>query len=224
METAPWQTSALFRTPDSSRAWPFLSAFRYPWEMLPTWKQYLRELGAALSAADYEERGEGIWVSRLAKTAESAAIQAPCIIEAGAELRHGAFLRGGVMVGRGAVVGNSCELKNCLLFDGAQVPHFNYVGDSILGFRAHLGAGAITSNVTGDRSEIAIRLDREVIHTGMKKLGAMLGDGAEIGCNAVLNPGCVIGAGARVYPLSCVRGFVPAHTLYKAERGIFPQA
>ena len=223
LDLQPLQTAALFPAPDSSRARAHLLSFLYPWEVLPTLKAYLWNIGAALDREEFEERGEGIWISRRAKVTESVSLQAPCIIEEGAELRHGAFLRGGVLVGRGAVVGNSCELKNCLLSDGVQVPHFNYVGDSVLGFRAHLGAGAVTSNVKGDRSEVSIRFGEKRLPTGMKKLGAILGDGVEIGCNAVLNPGTVIGVGTRVYPLSSVRGYLPAHAICKAERGVFLQ-
>ena len=221
MALSDCKTAALFATPDSTRAWRYLSRFPYPWEALTGLRAWLVEAGGMLDSG-YEQHGEGIWISRRATVAESACLNAPCIIEEGAVIRHGAYLRGGVMVGRGAVVGNSCELKNCLLFDGVQVPHFNYVGDSILGHRAHLGAGAITSNVKGDRSAVSIRIGDGLHPTGLRKLGAMLGDGVEVGCNAVLNPGTVIGIGARVYPLSNVRGFVPAHTVCKGDRGIFP--
>lgn len=208
--------AALFPTP-STRAWDYLCAFRYPWEALAGLKKAILDIGKTLDTSEYDTRGDGIWVSRQAKVADTAAIHGPCIIEAGAEVRHGAFIRGGVLVGRGAVVGNSCELKNCILFDEVQVPHFNYVGDSILGTRAHLGAGAITSNVKGDRSAVVIRAGDVILPTGLRKLGAMLGDGAEVGCNAVLNPGTIVGAGARVYPLVSVRGYVPGGCIYKGE-------
>jgi len=208
-------TKSLFLAPDTTRAWAYLAAFRYPWEALAPLNEALYSLGAALSEDEFEMRSEGIWISRRAAVAESAVLHTPCIIEAGAELRPGAFLRGGTLVGRGAVVGNSCELKNCILFDGVQVPHFNYVGDSILGHRAHLGAGAITSNVKGDRSPVTVHIGGESLQTGRKKLGAILGDGVEVGCNAVLNPGTVVGIGARIYPLTCVRGYVPAGCILK---------
>lgn len=222
MDDSLLSASALFLTPDSTRAWQYLFGFSYPWEAIGPLKAYLTELGRALDDT-FETRGEGILVSRRAGVAESALLTAPCIIEEGAEIRHGAYLRGGVLVGRGTVVGNSCELKNCILFDGVQVPHFNYVGDSILGCRVHLGAGAITSNVKGDRSPISVRVGKIALPTGRTKLGAILGDGVEVGCNAVLNPGTVVGVGARIYPLSCVRGYIPEHTVCKGDRGIFPQ-
>ena len=219
MDTVLLRSAALFRTPNTSRARKYLFSFHYPWEALASLKAYLSEAGSALREEDFEQRGKDIWISRHATVADSARLSAPCIIEEGAEIRHGAFIRGGVLVGRGAVVGNSCELKNCLLFDSVQVPHFNYVGDSILGWRAHLGAGAVTSNVKGDRSEISIRFGEEAISTGRHKLGAILGDGVEVGCNAVLNPGTVIGISTRIYPLSNVRGYIPEHVIFKAERG-----
>ncbi len=211
--------TALYRHPDTCRAYPFLSDYTYPWQALPDLSAWLEERCAALPANDFSRWGAGIYVSRYATVAPTASLHGPCLIEAGAQIRHGAYLRGGVLVGRDAVVGNSCELKNCILFDGAAVPHFNYVGDSILGHRAHLGAGAITSNVKGDRSPVTVRLEQRAIPTGMTKLGAMVGDAAEVGCNAVLNPGTILGVGARIYPLSCVRGYVPPGVIYKAERG-----
>lgn len=214
------QTSALYRTHDSSRAWHYLHTFRFPWLALASFRDYLYHLGSSLPASDFTSHGDGIWISRHATVADSAHLTPPCIIEEGTQIRHGAFLRGDVLVGRGTVVGNSCELKNCILFDKVQVPHFNYVGDSILGYGAHLGAGAITSNVKGDRSPITVHAGDQHISTGLKKLGAMLGDHVEIGCNAVLNPGTVVGIGARIYPLSNVRGYVPEQAILKAERGI----
>lgn len=214
------RTNALFHAPNTTRAWAHLANYRYPWEILAPLRQIIAALGRGLCAEEFEERGEGIFISRRASVADSACIHGPCIIEEGAQVRHGAFLRGGTLVGRGAVVGNSCELKNCILFDGVQVPHFNYVGDSILGFGAHLGAGAITSNVKGDRSEVYIHVGEKCLPTGRKKLGAMLGDGVEVGCNAVLNPGTVIGVGSRIYPLSSVRGYIPSHVIVKGDRGM----
>lgn len=220
LEPALLQSAALFQTPESTSAWRYLSSFRYPWEILPSFKRYLAELCRSPDDAEYEDRGEHIRISRRATVAESAQIIGPCIIEAGAEIRHGAFLRGGVLIGRGAVVGNSCEVKNSLLFDGVQIPHFNYVGDSVLGYRAHLGAGAITSNVKSDRSEIAIRFGGERLPTGLTKMGAILGDNVEVGCNAVLNPGTVVGVGSRIYPLSSVRGYIPRGVIVKGDRGM----
>ena len=215
MNVPALRTDALFRTAESTRAAHYLANYRYPWEALPDLKKYLLGIGAALPDGEFETRGEGILVSRRATVAPSALLTAPCIIEEGASIRHGAYLRGGTLVGRGAVVGNSCELKNCILFDGVQVPHFNYVGDSLLGYRAHLGAGAITSNVKGDRSAVAVRFEGTVLETGMGKLGAILGDLSEVGCNTVLNPGTVVGVGARIYPLTCVRGYVPEGCILK---------
>ena len=220
MDRSQLTASALFRTPDTTRAWHYLISFSAPWEALPTLKDSIYGMGLSLDMSQFDRRGDGIWISKHAHVADSAHLSPPCIIEDGAEIRHGALLRGSVLVGRGAVVGNSCELKNALLFDGVQAAHFNYVGDSILGYRAHLGAGAVTSNVKGDRSEIGIRFGDTVLPTGMRKLGAILGDSTEIGCNAVLNPGTVVGIGTRVYPLSHVRGYLPEHAIFKAERGL----
>lgn len=193
----------------------YLSAYTYPWEALSGLKAFIRGLGNALDKTDYQEITHGVWTHRSARIAPSAFIAAPCIIGAGTEIRHGAFIRGGVLIGKNCVVGNSTELKNSILFDAAKAPHFNYVGDSILGFNAHLGAGSITSNVKSDKSFVTVRCENEIIETGLKKLGAMLGDYAEIGCNSVLNPGSVIGKNATVYPLSSVRGIVAENTIYK---------
>ena len=214
--------SALFHDLNTTRARPHLLLYRYPWEILETLGAVIFALGASLPADEFETRGEGIWISRRAAVAEDAHLQAPCIVEDGAELRHGALLRGGTLVGRGAVVGNSCELKNCILFDGVQVPHFNYVGDSVLGYRVHLGAGAITSNLKGDRSEVVICAAGQRLSTGRKKVGAMLGDGVEVGCHAVLNPGTVVGIGTRIYPLTSVRGYLPPGCIYKREGELVP--
>ncbi len=203
-----------------SIAHALLSDYAYPWEALDHIGEIIAALIPTLPREEYEERTPGVWVAHTAKIAASAYIGAPCIICAGAEIRHGAFIRGTAIVGRDAVVGNSVELKNCILYDGAQVPHFNYVGDSILGHRAHMGAGAVTSNVKGDKTPVSVRLPGGRIETGRKKFGAMLGDYAEIGCNCVLNPGTVIGRHTQVYPLSSVRGFVPAESIYKAASNI----
>lgn len=203
-----------------SRLGHALAMYAYPWQILPELAGHIRALGASLPAERFEQAGEEIWIAKTATVAASAEITGPCIIDENAAIRTGAFLRGKVMVGRGAVVGNSTELKNALLFDGVQVPHYNYVGDSVLGYRAHLGAGAVTSNVKSDRSPVVIRGGEEAIATGLTKCGAMLGDRVEVGCSCVLNPGTVIGPDAQIYPLSSVRGFVPGGHIYKAAGNI----
>ena len=182
----------------------------YPWQALPLISKFILQLGETLPESAYERREGGIYIARSAKIYPSAYLQGPLIVDEGAEIRHCAFVRGSAIVGKGAVVGNSTELKNCLLFDKAQVPHFNYVGDSILGYRAHMGAGAITSNVRSDKKPVVVHAASGDIETGFKKFGAMLGDDVEVGCNTVLNPGVVLGRGAWVYPGSLVRGVVPA--------------
>lgn len=187
----------------------------YPWEVLPKIKEFIVKLGNTLDPEIYEKRGEDIWVAKSAKVAPSAYLGGPLIICENAEIRHCAFIRGSAIVGAGAAVGNSTELKNAVLFDGVQVPHYNYVGDSILGYKAHTGAGAITSNLKSDKKLVTVMCDGEKVETGVKKFGAMLGDFADIGCNSVLNPGTVVGRGTRVYPLSMVRGYVPEHSIYK---------
>lgn len=202
----------------------YLSDFEYPWEALGGIKDQILRLGAELSADEYTEREPHVWVHRAAKVAPTAYLGAPCIICAGAEIRHCAFIRGSAVVGEHCVVGNSVELKNAILFDNAQVPHFNYVGDSIIGYRAHMGAGAITSNVKSDKTLVVVKSGTAQIATGLKKFGAMIGDGAEIGCNSVLNPGTVIGRNAMVYPLSCVRGVVPADSILKSDGTVVPKA
>ncbi len=187
----------------------------YPWEVLPKIKDFIIKLGNTLDPEIYEKRGEDIWVAKSATVAPSAFLGGPLIICENAEIRHCAFIRGSAIVGAGAVVGNSTELKNAVLFDGVQVPHYNYVGDSILGYKAHTGAGAITSNLKSDKQLVTIMCDGQKVETGVKKFGAMLGDFADIGCNSVLNPGTVVGRGSRVYPLSMVRGYVPERSIYK---------
>ncbi|MBQ6586004.1 MAG: hypothetical protein IJH83_04265 [Coriobacteriales bacterium] len=195
---------------------PLLERFEYPWEALAHIKEFILELGPTLPHDEFDQVKEGVWIAKDAKVFESAYLGAPLIVDHGAEVRHCAFVRGSAIVGKGAVVGNSVELKNCILFDKAQVPHFNYVGDSILGRGAHMGAGAITSNLKSDRTLVVVKAaDGEAIETGIKKFGAMLGDGVEVGCNSVLNPGSVVGKGCTVYPLSRVRGFVPANHIFK---------
>lgn len=190
----------------------------YPWEALPKIGAFITELGETLSEEEYEKRGENVWVARSAKVAPTAYINGPAIIGRDAEVRHCAFIRGNAIVGEGAVVGNSTELKNVVLFNKVQVPHYNYVGDSILGYKAHMGAGSITSNVKSDKTLVAVKDGQERIETGLKKFGAMLGDEVEVGCGSVLNPGTVIGPHSNIYPLSSVREVVPAGSIYK-KRG-----
>lgn len=199
-----------------------LQRVTYPWQILSDLDEHIRRLGQTLPADRFERRANDVWVAKSATVAPTAYIAGPCIIDEDAEIRHGAFIRGSAMVGKGAVVGNSTELKNCLLFDGVQVPHYNYVGDSVLGYKAHLGAGAITSNVKSDKSLVVIR-GAESFSTGRKKCGAMVGDFAEVGCGAVLNPGTVIGKHAQIYPTSCVRGVIPPNCIYKDAAHIIPK-
>ena len=193
----------------------------YPWEVLDEIGAFIRALGSTLSLEEYDHPAEDVWVAKDAKVFPSAYIGGPCIIDHGAEVRHCAFIRENAIVGKNAVVGNSTELKNVILFDGVQVPHYNYVGDSILGYKAHMGAGTVTSNVKSDYSDVVIKSPAEGnIPTGRMKVGAMLGDLAEIGCNSVLNPGTVIGRGTNVYPTSCVRGVIPPKSIYKGKNEI----
>ncbi len=189
----------------------------YPWEVLPKIGEFIRKLGETLPEEEYEKRGENVWVAKSAKVFESAYINGPAIIGKNAEVRQCAFIRGNAIVGEGAVVGNSTELKNVILFNKVQVPHYNYVGDSILGYKAHMGAGSITSNVKSDKKLVVIKTEEGNIETGMKKFGAMLGDEVEVGCGTVLNPGSVVGSRTNIYPLSSVRGFVPADSIYKRQ-------
>ena len=191
----------------------YLEGFSYPWEALDGISGLITRLGESLGDS-YEEVKPSVWVHRTAKVASSAFLNGPCIIGAGTEVRQGAFIRGSALIGEGCVVGNSVEVKNAILFDGVQVPHYNYVGDSILGYKAHMGAGSVTSNIKSDKSNVVVR-GTETVDTGRRKLGAMVGDFAEVGCNAVLNPGTVIGRRATVYPLSCVRGTVPEGHIFK---------
>jgi len=204
-----------------TKAAEYLGGFTYPWEALKGIKDMILALGPTLGD-DYTQVSEGVWVHNTAKVASTAYLGAPCIIGADTEVRHCAFIRGSALVGENCVVGNSVELKNVILFDNVQVPHFNYVGDSILGYKAHMGAGSITSNVKSDKTPVVIH-GQEEIPTGMKKVGAMLGDHVEVGCNSVLNPGTVIGKNTNVYPLSCVRGCIPADSIYKAEGTVVPK-
>ena len=192
----------------------YLSRFTYPWEALSGISEFILSLGETLGG-EYTQVSPQVWVHQSAKIAPTAYLGAPCIIGPETEVRHCAFIRGSALVGRGCVVGNSVELKNVILFDKVETPHYNYVGDSILGFKAHMGAGSITSNVKGDRLPVTVRCGEESVATGLKKVGAMLGDYAEIGCNSVLNPGTIVGRRAQVYPLSSVRGTVPENSIYK---------
>ena len=199
---------------EHTQAKAYLSGFTYPWEALPGIGGYILQLGATLDKEEYTEVAEHVWVHRTAQVAPSAYLGAPCIIGAGTEVRHCAFIRGNALVGEGCVVGNSTELKNVILFDGVQVPHYNYVGDSILGYKAHMGAGSITSNVKSDKTLVVVHSDPE-IPTGIKKVGALIGDHVEVGCNSVLNPGTVIGRNSSIYPVSCARGVIPENSIYK---------
>ncbi len=187
----------------------------YPWEVLPEIGDFIVALGQTLPADEFDHPAENVWIAKDATVFASAYINGPCIIDHGAEIRQCAFIRGNALVGKNAVVGNSCELKNAVLFDNVQVPHFNYVGDSVLGYKSHMGAGSITSNVKSDKTLVVIKSKDEQIPTGRKKVGAMLGDFVEVGCNSVLNPGTVIGRNSQVYPTSCVRGVIPANTIHR---------
>ena len=195
----------------------FLKQFTYPWEALAGIREFIVTLGNSLPEDRFEKRGEDVWIAKSAHVAPTAFLNGPCIVDENAEIRHCAFVRGSAVIGKGAVVGNSTELKNVILFDQVQVPHYNYVGDSILGFKAHMGAGAITSNVKSDKTPVVVKAGELQIATGLKKFGAMLGDCVEVGCNSVLNPGTVIGRNTNVYPLSRVRGFVPEGHIFKAQ-------
>ncbi|MDD6142558.1 MAG: UDP-N-acetylglucosamine pyrophosphorylase [bacterium] len=193
----------------------YLKDFTYPWEALKGISAMIISLGQTLSLDEYDQPAPNVWVHKTAVVAPTAFLGAPCIIGAETEVRHCAFVRGSALVGEGCVVGNSVELKNVILFDKVQVPHYNYVGDSILGYRSHMGAGSLTSNVKSDKTLVVVRMGDEAMETGLKKMGAMLGDNVEVGCNSVLNPGTVVGRGSNIYPLSCVRGVVPANSIYK---------
>ena len=211
-----------------TRAGNELRTLDYPWEALPFIKEWIIKIGNALPEDEFYSPRENVWIARDAEVFESAYIAAPCIIDHGTQVRHCAFIRGSALVGRNCVVGNSTELKNVILFDNVQVPHYNYVGDSILGYKAHMGAGSITSNVKSDRSLVAVHAgkgntedsDKNEIQTGLKKFGAVLGDFVEVGCNSVLNPGSVIGRHTNIYPLSAVRGVIPENSIYKAQNNI----
>lgn len=201
---------------EHSLAKPLFEAAEYPWQVLPQISDFIKKLGPSLPGADYDNPAEDVWIAKSAVIAPSASITGPCIIGPETELRHGAFIRGSALIGAGCVVGNSVELKNVVLFDRVQVPHYNYVGDSILGYGAHMGAGSITSNMKSDHSLVIVKNGGEQHETGLKKFGAVLGDMVEIGCNSVLNPGSVVGRGTNVYPLSSVRGVVPENSIFKS--------
>lgn len=194
----------------------YLQSFTFPWEALSGIKNTIIEIGNSLDKSAYTEISEQVWLHNSAKIAPTAYLGSPCIVGADSEIRHCAFIRGSALIGKSCVVGNSTELKNVILFDGVQVPHYNYVGDSILGYKSHMGAGSITSNIKSDRTLITVKGELEMA-TGLKKFGAMLGDFVEVGCNSVLNPGTVIGKNTNIYPLSCVRGIVPANSIYKKD-------
>ena len=197
-----------------------LKQVAYPWEALKGISDFIRKIGPSLDPAVYEQRGEAIWVAKSARVAPTAFLNGPLIIDEEAEIRHCAFIRGSAIVGRGSVVGNSTELKNVIIFNSVQVPHYNYVGDSVLGYKSHMGAGSITSNVKSDKTLVVVKDGKNQMETGLKKFGAMLGDYVEVGCNSVLNPGTVVGRHTNIYPLSMVRGVVPAESVYKNKNEI----
>ena len=193
----------------------YLRGFTYPWEALKGISDFIIKLGQTLSPDEYDCPAENVWVHKSAKVFQSAYLGAPCIIGAGTEVRHCAFIRGSALVGENCVIGNSVELKNVIIFDNVQTPHYNYVGDSILGYKSHMGAGSITSNVKSDKTNVVIKSGDGNMETGIKKIGAMLGDFVEVGCNSVLNPGTIIGRNCNIYPTSCVRGVVPENSIWK---------
>jgi len=205
---------------DETIAASLFEGVTYPWEVLSKISSFIIELGNKLDENIYEKKGENIWIAKSAAVAPTASINGPCIIDCDAQVRHCAFIRGNAIVGKGAVVGNSTELKNVVLFNKVQVPHYNYVGDSVLGYKSHMGAGSITSNVKSDKTLVVVHSKDEHIETGLKKFGAMLGDEVEVGCNSVLNPGTVIGPRSSIYPLSSVRGFVPSEHIFKDKDNI----
>ncbi len=202
---------------ENTRAAALFENAEYPWEVLPNIGSFILELGKNLSPEEFDHPQENVWIAKDATVFDSAYIAGPCIIDHEAEVRHGAFIRGNALVGRGSVVGNSTELKNVIIFDSVQVPHYNYVGDSVLGYRSHMGAGSITSNVKSDKTLVHVKSEDEDIATGLKKFGAMLGDFVEVGCGSVLCPGTVIGKNTNIYPLSMVRGVVKADSIYKKQ-------
>jgi len=210
------RVSELF-SPGHTLVWEWLVGIEWPWEAITLISSYVKETGATLDSSEYDKCKSNVWIHKTAKIAPSAFLGENIIIGAGTEVRHCAFIRKDAIIGNGAVVGNSTELKNVILFDGVQVPHYNYVGDSILGYKSHMGAGAITSNVKSDSSLISVTCGDKRIETCLKKFGAILGDFVEVGCNTVLNPGTVVGTKSNIYPLSMVRGFIPANSIYKKQ-------
>ena len=212
--------SELYSDLSKTLAKELMESKTYPWEVLPCISQFIVELGNTLSEEEYEKKGENVWIAKSAKVAPTAYINGPAIIGKNAEVRHCAFIRGNALVGEGAVVGNSTELKNVILFDRVQVPHYNYVGDSILGYKSHMGAGSITSNVKSDKKLVVVKGKEVRLETGLKKFGAMLGDEVEVGCGSVLNPGTVVGSHTNIYPLSSVRGVIPSHSIYKNQNEV----
>ena len=212
--------SELYSDLSKTLAKELLEGKTYPWEVLPCISEFIVKLGNILSEEEYEKKGENVWIAKSAKVAPTAYINGPAIIGKDAEVRHCAFIRGNALVGEGAVVGNSTELKNVILFDKVQVPHYNYVGDSILGYKSHMGAGSITSNVKSDKTLVVLKGKEVRMETGLKKFGAMLGDEVEVGCGSVLNPGTVVGSHTNIYPLSSVRGVVPSHSIYKNQNEV----
>ena len=213
------EVSALFDL-SHTLAYKLLHAVTYPWQALPKIGEFIEQLGPTLFKEEYEEVGEKVWISKTAKVAPTACLNGPVIVGPGTEIRHCAFIRGKALIGANCVVGNSTELKNVILFDNVQVPHYNYVGDSILGYRAHMGAGSITSNVKSDKSLVVLKVEGQYIETGLKKFGAMIGDFVEVGCNSVLNPGAIVGKNSNIYPLSMVRGYVPPYRIYKNRNDV----
>jgi len=210
-------------TLDETIAKDYLAQFTYPWEALKGISDFIKELGPTLDKAIFEERGENIWVAKSANVAPTACLNGPLIIDEEAEIRHCAFIRGSAIIGKNSVVGNSTEIKNDIIFNNVQVPHYNYVGDSILGYKSHMGAGSITSNVKSDKTLVVVKDcydTKEEIETGLKKFGAMVGDNVEVGCNSVLNPGTVIGKNSNIYPTSCVRGVIPANHIFKDKEHV----
>ena len=214
-----WKITSLYTLSETIAA-PLLERYEYPWEALAGIKDFIIELGNSRPEDRFEKRGENVLVAKSAAVAPTACLNGPCIVDEEAEVRHCAFVRGSAIIGKGAVVGNSTELKNVILFNKVQVPHYNYVGDSILGYRAHMGAGSITSNVKSDKTLVVVKGAEGEIETGLKKFGAMLGDCVEVGCNSVLNPGTVIGKNTNIYPLSRVRGYVPSDSIYKDAKDV----
>ncbi len=212
-------TKALFSL-DHTIAARLFDDKKYPWEVLPLISDFIKELGTQLDPNRYTEIKKNVWIANSATVFQSAYIAGPCIIDEDAQVRHCAFIRGNAIIGKGAVVGNSTEVKNAVVFDGVQIPHYNYIGDSCLGYKSHMGAGSITSNVKSDKTSVTIKMEKGNLSTGLKKFGAMLGDYVEIGCGSVLNPGTVIGKNSNVYPLSSVRGFVPKNSIFKAAGNI----